>query len=204
LKITTDTALKETFLEGLKKKNSTPRPDIHVSDLTLCLREAFFRKVAPKPPSEKTLGYFVDGARRHSALQGLTNYTAEFKVKKWGITGSIDLLSDAPIEIKTTRGKSGISNHYLKQLGYYACLLEKTIGYLVIQRLITSEKTWEFYKVEFTDGEIAFLSEEIQKRAMILEAALELKNMNSLPKVDNEDKWKCIRCDYITECREGN
>lgn len=97
MKIRKDEKLKQRFVEALRKKYGNIRGGVHVSDLVYCLREAYYRKVDPVPFTERTLGFFVDGARRHRVLQELLGVESEVKVEKWGVRGSIDVLILTPV-----------------------------------------------------------------------------------------------------------
>lgn len=189
--------LKDDFLTGLTRQYSSQRTGIHVSDLVLCLREAYFRKVDPKPHTEKTLSYFTDGASRHLALQGLSTYKREVKIERWGVIGSADLLANTVIEYKSTRAQNAIPDHYTRQLGYYVCMFGKDYGFLIVQRLL-GETPWEFYKVQYSRPELEFFSREIQKKARILRSALENHNPLLVPGTD--EKWKCGNCLWRDDC----
>ena len=199
MKIETHDQLKQLFLEKLQKKFADVRNGIHVSDLVYCLREAYFRKKNPVAFTEKQLGYFVDGARRHAELQNLLGVKNEVQVERFGVQGSIDVLLDKPCEIKTTRAKSSLPDHYFKQLGFYCVLSGTCSGYLVVQRLL-NEHPWEFYLVEWTQGEITELEEEMKVKSTILREALELKDFHKLPKADSKLSWKCRGCSYSDQC----
>ena len=112
------------------------RTGIRVSDLTLCLRKAYYSKTTPREPSPETLGYYVDGSRRDFVIKGLlgTKVAPSEKDGIWFTPDSIDELG-YPIEIKTTRAADGVSRHYLTQLAFYMVLLAKDKGRLVIQRV---------------------------------------------------------------------
>ena len=200
MKIRVNLDLKKRFVKSLQEKYSSSREGIHVSDLVYCLRQAFYRKTNPKPFSERQLGFFVDGARRHKVLQELLNVKAEVKVERWGIRGSIDLLLDKPLEIKTTRARASLPDHYFKQLGYYAVLVGVNGGYLVVQRL-NSNIPWEFYQVIWAESEIVELRKEICVRAELLRQALVDGSANGLPKPDFGMEWKCKSCRHRDVCQ---
>ncbi len=201
MKIEPNLDLKHIFLSALKEKYSRPdREGIHVSNLVYCLREAYWNKVDPAPPTEKTLSFFVDGARRHSVLESLSGARSEVKVERWGIHGTVDMLINGPVEVKTTRAKSGIPDHYLKQLGYYAALMGVNRGYLIIQRL-TAPNPWEFYTVEWTPEEMQALAEDMRKKAKLLQQALKNRTPEILPDPGRDTAWKCRNCLYKKRCR---
>ena len=204
MKIEKDDVLEGLFTDALYRKyNNGSRCGIHVSDVLYCLRESYFRKVDPKPHSLRTLGFFVDGARRHEVLQELLNVEAEVKVSKHGVFGTIDMVVDgfskAPVEIKSTRSKYDISSHYLTQLGFYAVMVGVNEGYLVIQRIL-GDIPWEFYHVVWSEEEIRDLDECLRVRSILLREAFENRNPARLPKVTNLMEWKCRFCDYREEC----
>jgi len=199
--------LRQRFLTKLRQRYDHPRLDLHVSDLTFCMRESYFRKVNPQPHDLKTLQYFVDGARRHEALQELLGVDSEVEVSKYGVVGHIDMVDDdlfqfIPIEIKTTRAKKEIPEHYFTQLGYYCVLLGVRRGRLIIQRIMNKEEPWEFYDVEWTEKEIKELEEELKYKATLFQKALKTRNPKLLPKIHEAMKWKCRSCKYVSLCEK--
>jgi|GEM_PF-1665764 len=207
VKITETAELRTLFLTNLRKKyQNNTRKRIHVSDLTLCLRQSFYQKTTPKNHTDQTLSYFVDGARRHLVLQGLTDYKSEVRVERLGVVGTVDMYADAVIEVKTTRGTSAISQHWIKQLGYYTAIInEKTYGYLIIQRLITKgdAKPFEFYRIYYSNEELKKYEEEIQEKTETLKKALETNDETLVPKASSELKWLCNNCLYKEKCSDS-
>jgi len=204
MKLTKNPALKQKFLLKLQKRYDISRTGIHVSDLVYCLREAYWKKKDPQPQTVKTLSFFVDGARRHEALQELLDVDSEVEVEKYGVVGHVDMLEEdlfnfIPVEVKTTRSQNSLPEHYLKQLGFYAVLLGVKSGCLVIQRLI-NEDPWEFYLVEWTHEEITELEEEMKHKASLLQNALKNETPEILPKAEQTMNWKCQNCLYKQRC----
>ena len=198
MKVIPETDLCRSFIEGLQEAFEGERPNIHVTDLIYCLREAYFRRVSPKPLTEDQLSFFLDGSRRHEALQYLSGVECEKPVRGLGIVGTVDIFGNVPIEFKTTRG-SGIPKHYLKQLGYYCVLSGSQSGILVIQRLNNRDNPpFEFYRIEYTRDELLEMAGEIVHRRTILEKALKEGSPEGLPK--SEESWKCSRCLWRDEC----
>ena len=193
--------LRKRFLAALREKHNSIREGIHVSDLTFCLREAYFRKVEPAEPTLRQLGFFVDGARRHRVLQELLGVESEVKVEKYGVVGHVDVLLDAPVEIKTTRARNALPDHYFRQLGYYAVMLDVPRGYLVVQRL-NNDSPWEFYSIKWSKEEFQRLDQELKYRADLLRAALNFRDFRMLPRVEEDMAWKCRNCLYRDKCRE--
>ena len=195
--------LKERFLKKLYERyNNGARGGIHVSDLTYCVRQSFFRKTNPQPHSLKTLQFFVDGGRRHETLQELLGVRSEVPVERFGVKGTIDILSDAPIEIKSTRAANALPDHYFKQLGFYAVMCEVSEGYLVVQRINCGDDgaPWEFYYVQWTVDEIKKLEDELKEKSRLLRQALDSKDFSLLPRLDSSMRWKCRYCFYSKEC----
>jgi hypothetical protein len=60
-KITPDPDAKQRLMDSVNEHCSKPRPKIHVSDLVLCPRQSVFRKIMPKPNTERELFYLVPG-----------------------------------------------------------------------------------------------------------------------------------------------
>ena len=201
MKIESHDQLKQVFIDKLQEKFGDIREGIHVSDLVYCLREAYFRKTNPVAFTEKQLGYFVDGARRHGELQNLLGVQKEVEVERFGVQGTIDVLLDKPCEIKTTRARSSLPDHYFTQLGFYCVLNGTCSGYLVVQRLL-NENPWEFYIVEWTPEEITSLEEEMKGKATLLREALALQDFHILPKADSKLSWKCHGCSYSDQCMQ--
>jgi len=195
-----DDNLRSLFLSALRGRYADSRKGIHVSDLVYCLREAYYRKTEPVEPTLKQLGFFVDGARRHMVLQDLLGLKSEVEVEKYGVIGHIDIMLDAPVEIKTTRAKNDLPDHYFLQLGFYAVMTNARHGYLVIQRLNAAEDPWEFYRVEWTEQEIREIEKELKRRADLLRKALKNRDPSILPRIDDEMRWKCRNCLYRERC----
>jgi len=143
----------------------------------------------------------VDGARRHKVLQELLGVESEVEVEKYGVVGHVDVLLDAPVEIKTTRARKALPDHYFRQLGYYAVMLDVPRGYLVIQRL-NNDSPWEFYCVEWSEEEFSLLDQELKLRADLLRAALNFRDFRMLPRVEGDAAWKCRNCPYYNKCLE--
>ena len=187
--------------QALRSRYVDSRAEIHVSDLVYCLREAYFRKIEPVDPTLKQLGFFVDGARRHKVLQEILGVECEVEVKRYGVVGHIDVMLDAPVEIKTTRARSALPDHYFRQLGFYAVMMNARHGYLVIQRLNAAEDPWEFYRVEWTEEEIKEIDRELKRRADQLRAALNFHDPSMLPEIEEDMRWKCRSCLYRERCK---
>lgn len=212
MKWTPDPELKQRLITSLTKKHiADPErlKHIHVTDLTYCLREAYFRKINPKPATEQMLGFFVDGSRRHLIIQDLHGTKAEVKIGGHGVRATVDLLDDFPIEIKTSRGRPAltpihIEQRYGLQIAYYMLLTEKNEARFIIQWLNPKpelqDPTFECYKVEFEPGEAELYLTQLQTDRGLLKQALSTQNPRLLPRVKAEKSWKCRACQYAEEC----
>jgi len=199
MKVEPDEEMKNLALQRLTESNQE-RDGIHVTDLVYCLREAYWRKKEPVPPTTRTLSFFLDGARRHVVLQELLGEASEVEVEKYGVTGRIDVVHNGiPVELKTTRSNKHVPEHYLKQLGYYAVMLGTQSGYLIIQRLF-GEEPFEFYRVEWSEDEIKGVGLELLWRSSLLREALKREDPSILPEVEEDVKWKCSTCQYREKC----
>ena len=195
-----DDELIRDLLDSLRRENK-PRDGIHVSDLIFCLKESFFRRKNPIPPTDIQLGYFLDGARRHVLIQNLHGAEAEKQVENYGIHGTIDILDGFPIEIKTTRWlKDDVPPHYLRQLAYYMVLTDKRRGKILIHNLNAKKDSPVFVSFDVTLTEKEF--EEHKKDLLARKARLELALMND--SVENlstpNEAWKCSTCQYKIRC----
>ena len=203
MKITKNKVLLNDFISKLQLKySSRARTNIHVSDLIYCLRQSFFNRTRPKKLNEATLGYFLDGARRHDVLQELSGMEFEKRVNKYGVYGSIDLFNGTPIEFKSTRQSKGVSELYIKQLGYYCTLLDETKGIIVIQRLLAKKNPFEIYNIKYSEDDINSFMREIIEKIRFFDYALKNDDIFSLDKTEHE--WMCINCIYKEECEKVN
>jgi len=207
-----DPDTKNRLINNMNERFSKPRPEVHVSDLVYCPCQSVFRKLFPKPNSERELSYFSAGRGHHDLLEGLHGAEREVKREFEGIQAHYDLLERViPTEIKTTRSfKRGIKSHWIRQLAYY-CAIEKTAtGKLIILYLFSQRATKknpnpspdmiETYNIEFPDIE-AVRRDFLERRDAFVKA-LDAKNPALAPNVrsDPEDSWLCRNCQYRTEC----
>jgi CRISPR/Cas system-associated exonuclease Cas4 (RecB family) len=196
----------QRLVDGLVRRQDPGRTGIHVSDLTLCLRKAYYSRTSPREPTPETLGYYVDGGRRDFIIKGLlgTKVTASEKDGIWFTPDSIDEMGN-PIEIKTTRAPEGISRHYLTQLAYYMVLLAKDKGRLVIQRVgfRRNDMPFEAYDYEFEPGEMERYRQEMHDKRDALKRALDQRDASKVPSVRHDlvYNWLCRTCSWNQECK---
>ena len=130
-----DNSVAERIKNNLGKEYAKGRPDVHVSDLVLCMRQALYRKLQPLPPTNIEIGFFLDGSRRHLILQSIYGRgIIERKVELEGVKGSIDIDDEGiPIEFKSTRSnlsRKQVSDHWVRQLIYYMLAINSTNSWL--------------------------------------------------------------------------
>jgi len=202
--ITNDDELQEEFLTKLTDLYSRQYKDIHVSDLTLCLRQAAYKKLCPKRTTLEQLNFFVDGACRDMAIKEVYGNKG---VKKlfMGIRMSTDVTaSDGfPIEMKSTRASNGISDHYLTQLTIYMVLQDMREGHLIIQRIVPKQITvtekqppFEFKRIIIDEDEFQKIKYTTETNRDILKTALAEKNPLLCPVVHKKDSWVCKSCQW--------
>ncbi len=196
--ITENSALKNHFIMKLQERCAPVRNEIHVSDLTYCLRKAYFRRTEKRKLSEQQLMFFLDGHQRHTILQGLVeHFQNEAEAKKYGVVGHIDLMGNHPIEIKTTRARNNGQKppHYLRQCAYY-CLLTETNTCTLITQYI-NDATFTFETLKFSDSELDNYERDMIEARDQLQFAFDRKNPSSLP---FPDAWQCNYCEFAENC----
>lgn len=190
-----------------RRQDNGGRRGVHITDLTLCLRKAYYSRTSPREPTPETLGYYVDGGRRDFVIKGLLG-TKVGPMERDGIWFTPDSIDESgnPIEIKTTRAIDGISRHYITQLAYYMVLLAKDKGRLIIQRVgfRRSDVPFEAYDLEFEEGEMSRYRQEMLDRRDALSGALEERDPGRAPSIrfDPESNWLCRSCPWNSACRE--
>jgi CRISPR/Cas system-associated exonuclease Cas4 (RecB family) len=197
LDVIEDTQLKQQFLDKLTTQYSKQKDGLFVTDFTYCIRKAYWRRINPKPLTEKTLNYFVDGNRRHETLQNLIEYRAEVSIQKYGLRGRLDMIGNYPIEIKSTRSDSkyGISPHYQKQCVIYALMTEQPTVCLMVQHI--NEGVFKFHRITYTQAELQEAEQQLLGQIHLLKTALESKDPKDLP---YPEPWECNFCDHKGDC----
>ncbi len=201
------------------------REGIHVSDLTLCPREACFRALEPKDedgiPIDKTkratmrdVSNFSSGKAIHEAIQLLASYFPEYEIEKevkYGdIIGHIDLFDKSnhiPIEAKSARKPTMDEPQasYLKQLEAYMALTNADTGIILVQLLqhFKDKPFVEFYHHMTEEQRKAVLS-QLQQDAIILKVGMIEKDPGLVRHIADDDKlnWKCNYCKWFNPCLE--
>lgn len=187
-------------LRAIPQRKRESSEDIHVSDLIFCLRKAYFDlKGLESEDEDKSVLFKVVGKAHHSALQVLRGHLSEMRVKKYGVSGTIDLFKDVPIEIKSTRKNvesvSDISPLYLRQLAYYGVMMGSLAGKLAILNII--QANFRVFDVAYSEDEFDRNSEEFFGRRDLLLKAVRENNVSIIPPPPPEEKWQC------KDCRKG-
>jgi len=101
--------------------------EIHVTDITSCLRKSYFSKVNPEPPYIHDLLVLFIGNAVHKYIED-TNESSEIPVSNGDIVGKVDYFDgETLIDWKTTRWLSKDNLPYGShegQVNYYRKLLE--------------------------------------------------------------------------------
>jgi len=205
----------QELYDALYEQYNQVREGIHVSDITLCPREACFRRLDPKPLTNTDLNFFTSGKAIHEALQSLIRkdpdrFELEKEVKMGDIVGHIDIFDKKyhiPIEAKSARVKTmeEPKAHYLKQLEAYMTLTDSTKGIILVQCLLNYEdKPFLEFEHTMTDEQLDATREQLYKDAIQLKSGI--MNMDpALVRHINYDltlNWKCRYCPYAKPCEQ--
>ena len=202
--LTEDSTLEARLRGNLAEEYSKLREGIHVSDLVLCLRQAAARKLYPIPPTQKQLGYFFDGARRHEALQALYGEgIAERKGTFEGVSYSIDIFDGFPIEFKTTRARAAISEHWMRQLAYYMLATDTNKGIIQVQRIMAREENpFPAFIMSLSPEQRERTLAEFRERRDAFANALNAVDLSLVPIYRGDGEWLCRDCAYVKQCDE--
>jgi RecB family exonuclease len=205
----------EELYTSLYEEYNKVRDGIHVSDITLCPREACFRRLDPKPLTNTDLNFFTSGKAIHEALQSLIKkypdrFELEKEVKFGDIVGHIDIFDKTnhiPIEAKSARVKTmeEPKAHYLKQLEAYMALTNADTGIILVQCLLNYEdKPFLEFEHKMTAEQRKAVLSQLQTDAIMLKVGI-LEQDPSLVRHINYDltlNWKCRYCPYAKPCEE--
>ena len=201
---------KEKLLKLLGAEYSKDRSGTHVSDLLYCIREQVFRKLEPKPITDRELSSFAFGEGAHLAVQRLATTgvsLAEKEVVLDGVIGTIDLFDSVPIEIKTVRSKDdSVRSFHITQLKYYMTMVNSNVGVLFYLMVNDFYNPFRFRTLTLSTEELGNIKEEIKERADKFNLAMASKNAFLAPhiKKDKSLVWKCSYCKYRQPCYARN
>ena len=201
---------------------SRPRSDKgwHVSDL-IYARKAFWRKVDPRPMTDKEALYFVAGHGHHNVLEACLGKYEKDKTRsdagefeKHGIFFSPDMrMKKFVMEIKTSRARKIEADHrepvdvydgYLKQEGSYQALMDMERGSLLVLFLNAAVEGWKTrpqlrcYKVLMDPKERKKHLAWLLSTAKLLTDAVKKKNCSKLPLCPI---WLCKDCVWFKGCK---
>jgi len=197
----------EIWHEKLQKNyESEPRTGMHVSDLTLCLRQTALSRLHQPVWDHTTLFRFTMGRSMEKSFFSdlLPESTQEMSVEKDGIVGHIDFAGEEiDYECKLTWGKEPTSIdklfadkfYWVEQAGAYTHMRDRTeMNFVVcflnpIPRLRSYRLTWEEYELEDLWGKFLEKKEYIEVK----------KSKDELP-MKTPLTWLCRGCSYKEVC----
>mgnify|MGYP001198890632 FL=1 len=185
---------------------SNDRTGVHVSDLTLCLRQTALSRKHPPVWDESTLYRFTMGRAMEKNFFSLfaPTMTQELEVKKDGIEGHIDFGSDpVDFECKLTWSREPETSDalfeskfwWLEQAGAYTYMRGRTKMNFVICFLNPVPKI-RCYQVEWEQSEL----DELWKRFLENKEYLEVKEVKGELPMKTPLTWLCRGCAYKEVC----
>jgi hypothetical protein len=205
-KITQNPEKLQRLTESLYEKRQEERTEIHVSDLTMCLRKAYYNRKQPRRESLKTMSFWLDGERRDHIIKSLFPDHPQGKQIN-GVWFNPDGLDEQgnPIEAKSTRSnrEGHLNSHWLKQAVYYIALSNRNEGSIVVQRLGAGKNDpFEWHDVEIDEVEKVMVLAEIENLRALLQLALDTDAPWILDSVRDNDElsWLCRDCPHKDEC----
>ncbi len=184
------------------------RRAVSVTDL-LAMRRAFWRVTGPPVPvPEQRRARMQRGRLLHRVLGATlaSEGSLEVRVRKDGLVGRLDALTDRPIEIKTSAAAVAAEAlraerpEYLEQLGMYCALLGRTTGRILSLALRDDGGLdgVECADVHFRRPD-AILS-EMHRRAEALRASWQSGRADGLPRCPWFDRGCEYRAGPICDC----
>jgi hypothetical protein len=196
VRVEEDPTLAAELLERLGR--SEERVPLSVTDL-VAVRSAYWKRVrpVPVPPGREQLFRQGRRAHRHLAPWVADGGAVEVRVRRGGIAGRIDVLSDVPTEIKTG-GANVVAGElvrerpeYVEQLAIYCALAGAPRG-----RLVTCDVEGdEFRDLRALDLQFRNLGEierAMHARAAALRSALAARSTEGLPRC----RWRGRSCEF--------
>lgn len=177
---------------------SGPRP-VGVTDL-LAVRQAYWRATAPPAPISAARGArLAHGRRVHRVLADLfaTEGQLEVRVRRQGVVGRIDVLTDRPLELKSTSVAIGPDEllserpEYAEQLAMYCALAGRRAGRIVTV-ILGDEDRVEVRTLDLGFLGLPALSQNMERRAAVLRVALEGERPDELPRC----RWFERGCEF--------
>lgn len=181
------------FVNDITARLSKVREGIHLSDLEMCLKASFYRRVNPQPLTPEQAVMFSIGL-------GVQEYLYPGAEKSYTLDDIICSPDAKGIEVKTVRShiKSfnplDHPNWMWRTKGYCKVLGTTTFILDVIFVVSAQTRSW---KLEFDQNEIDLMWEEAKLRRDILTKALAT---NTPPTLDFHPDWLCKKCEHAGTC----
>ena len=162
---------------------------VGVTDL-ISLRRAFYRATAPAVPIPPARQARLDQGRALHRTLGVRlahEGTLEARVRRDGLVGRIDILSELPIEVKTATALVEPSDlpslrpDHIEQLGMYCALVDRPAGRL-LTLVAGPEGVSEVQAVDVSFRSTAGILSEMRHRADLLRAAWAEVRVDNLPR----------------------
>jgi hypothetical protein len=190
----------------------TRRPvrGVVVTDL-LDPRPSYWRSLAPVAPTESEAARLSEGRQLHELLgRRLAPAAArEFRVRRDGIVGKIDILDDRPVELKSTARLPSSSEDprvtrpsYVEQLAMYGALADHRSGRLIVVRApVTTPAELRVWDVHLRD--LGPIREEMRRRADALRSARDTARPEGLPRCGWFDRGCPYQRETLCDCTGG-
>lgn len=200
VRVREDSALASELTERLAR--ASPQPAVGVTDL-VALRRAFWRRSGPPVPIPPEREARIEAGRRlHRQLERVVapDGVLEVRVRRDGLVGRVDALTDRPIELKTSsrvvEPESLVADRpdQVEQLGMYCALLDRPVGRLVA--LATPSGSVEGVRTcDIAYRDLPAIRGEMVRRADRLRESLGLGRAAGLPRC----RWFALGCEYRIE-----
>jgi hypothetical protein len=160
---------------------------VSVTDL-VAPRRAFWRAVSPVRFDAERQERIDLGRALHRRLGAALSSEGilEARIRRDGIVGRIDLLSDVPVEVKTSSSAVAVRElplsraDQVEQLAMYCALSDRTVGRLVTL-IVGDAEVGTVQAADVTFGDTAPIRGEMQHRAAALRGAWAAHRPDSLP-----------------------
>jgi len=181
---------------------------VGVTDL-ISLRPAFYRRTAPVVPIPPERQARLDKGRAFHRMLGsrlAAEGVLEARVRRDGLVGRIDILSELPIEVKTTSALVAPDElvesrpDHIEQLGMYCGLVGCATGRL-LSLVPQSDGRPEVQAVDFDFRSPAEIVSEMRRRADSLRAAWKGADVDELPRCPWFDRGCEFQGASVCSCR---
>jgi hypothetical protein len=183
---------------------------LSVTDL-LAPRRAFWRLTSPPVPVPADRQARLNAGRwLHRAVGSVlaSEGLLEVRVRRGGLVGRIDVLTDRPIEVKTTSLAVGPEElvtdrpEHVEQLGMYCALVRRPAGRLItVAARDTTVRELRSVDVRFRD--LSAISTEMERRAAQLRSGLANGRADGLPRCRWFDRGCEFQSERVCDCTGG-